>query len=418
MNRIRSVRRLAGLLLPVASVALACMAGPVPSRAGEPPADKEMQARRRPKTYLAIFQNGYGSDTLPPDPATFERLLAALTREGRFNAILGTYTPEREALCRKHRVGMVVDLLSSPHVYDAPPDCEALLTRLRDNPTVVAYHLWSDRFGKTGAGRARDIENVHRWDPTHATYSGTYRDDGIRHLAQSDFVSFYDFHWKRGPEQNFPHLLAAWNAARAGDGRLGRYCTSDAGLPGKGNFNRMLHTQTTSIACGLRAATWHIGSRFMDMASFQMNALGKDLAQVNAWIEPMRAEIAKIGLPAAIYSTPWTLDMNNRPVAAPEGQKAMPPGLENNGFPSDFWLQPAGGEFVLGVSTYDATEQDVVFLANHNAYAEQSVTLKLARAVKPRVFNRVTRAYEAAALRDGAFRLRLEPAGGAIVLFD
>lgn len=389
-----------------------------PKGAQSAPLDKQAQAKRRPKTYLAIFINGYGGDVLPAEAAQFEKLLETITKEGHFNSVLCKYTPEREALCKKHGVLMVVDLLADPHVFKNPEECQKLLKTLQNNQTVVAYHLWADRFGSMGAGRTRDIDNVHAWDPTHATYTGTYQSGGINHLAKSDFISYYDFAWKRGPHKNFPNLLAAWNTAKGTDNRLGRYCTTDAGLAGKGNFNRMLYTQTTSIACGLRAAMWHIGSRIMNMGNFQFNEYGRDLAKVNAWIEPMRAEIAKIGLPTAIYSTSWTKDWNDKPVTPPDGKPAMPPGLEQNAFPADFWIQPTGGEFVMGVSKYDGTARDVVFIANHNAYAEQKVTLKLSRAAKPKVFNRTTDAFADAVVKDGSFSFDLEPAGGAIVLFE
>jgi len=400
------------------AVTLACTGITVASGAEDSSVNKDMQAKRSPKTYMAIFINGYGSDVLPQDPAQFEKLLESITGEGHFNAVLCKYTPEREALCKKHNVLMVVDLLSEPHVYKNPAECEKLLKTLQNNQTVAAYHLWADRFGKMGDGRARDIDNVHKWDPTHATYTGTYQSGGINYLARSDFISYYDFAWKRGPDKNFPNLLAAWNTARVHDNRLGRYCMTDAGLAGKGNYNRLLYTQTTSIACGLRAAMWHIGSAIMNMNDFKFNDYGKDLSQVNSWIEPMRSEIAKIGLPTAIYSTSWTCDWNNRPVQPAEGQKAMPPGLDKNAFPADFWIQPLKGEFVMGVSKYNNTSSDVLFVANHNAYAEQNVTLKLIRAAKPRIFNRSTRSYQGAEVKDGSFSFKLEPAGGAIVLFE
>jgi len=38
--------------------------------------------------------------------------------------------------------------------------------------------------------------------------------------------------------------------------------------------------------------------------------------------------------------------------------------------------------------------------------------------VKPRLFNRATAKYEDLPVTDGAFSLKLEPAGGAIVLFE
>jgi hypothetical protein len=213
--------------------------------------------------------------------------------------------------------------------------------------------------------------------------------------------------------------MTAWKTAKIQGTRLGRYCTSDAGLPGKGNDNRLLYTQTTSIAFGLRAAMWHIGSRFMNMGTFQLNQYGKDLASVNAYIAPMREEIEKIGLPTAIYSTSWTFDYNNRAVAkSSDGKQPMPSGLENNAFPADFWIHPVSGEFVLGLSKYNGTEKDVVFIANHNAYAEQNVTLKLSRATKPMLFDRASRTYIAPPMKDGTISFKLEPAGGAIVLLE
>ena len=402
-----------------AMVAMLAWASLWASAADEAPIDKQAQAARRPGTYLAIFINGYGGDPMPKDPAEFEKLVKAISTEGRFNAVLCKYTPQREALCRKHSVRMVVDLLADGlHVYRNPAECEALLKTLRGNETVVAYHLWADRFGKTGPGRARDVDNVHAWDPTHATYIGTYKNYGLNFLAKSDFISYYDFSWKRGPHKNFPHLLAAWKTAKVHDNRIGRYCTSDAGLAGRGNPNRLLYIQTTSIALGLRAAMWHIGSRIMNMKTFELNQYGKDLAGVNTWIEPMRREIAKIGLPVAVYSTPWTVDWNHRPVAQKPGQTVMPPGLENSRFPTDFWIQPAGGEFVMGVSKYNGTGKDVVFIANHDAYGEQAVKLKLTRTVKARLFNRATRKYDALATADGTISFKLPPAGGAIILFE
>src|SRR5512139_690445 len=111
--------------------------------------------------------NGYGSDTMPKEDAQFEKLLLAITKQGHFNAIMCQYSPTREKLCKKHNVLMVIDLLASPHVYKEPQPCEELLGKLQSSATVAAYHLWSDRFSKQGEGRARDIDNVHKWDPNH-----------------------------------------------------------------------------------------------------------------------------------------------------------------------------------------------------------------------------------------------------------
>jgi len=383
-----------------------------------PGARREPPPRRRPDVYLTVFNNGYGSDDLPADPAQFERLVATVAGQGHFNAVLCHYSAARLAACRQHGVRMIVDLLGGEaHVFKNPAACEALCARLRDDPTVAAYHLWADRFGKLGPGRARDIANVHRWDPTHATYSGTYQSGGLGYLAESDFISYYDFAWKRGIQKNFPNLLAAWNVARQHDQRLGRYVEADAGLPGKGNFNRELFTQNTSIACGLRAVLWFIGSRMLDPRTLQLNPYGLDAGRVNQWLEPLWHELPKLGLPTAIYATPVTLDFNNRPVAATPAP-VFAPGLEQHPFPKDFWLQPLRGEFVLGLSRYADTAAEAAYAANLNAYAGQEVQCKLGRSVKAELFDRATGRYAALPQADGVIAFQLEPGGGALLRFQ
>lgn len=382
-----------------------------------PPLDKEAQAKRRPQVYLTVFNNGYGGDTMPAEPARFEKLVRTISREGNFNAVMCTYSAARLAVCKKHGIRMVVDLLGPEcHVYKNTKACEELCKRLRNDPTVAAYHLWSDRLGKQGAGRERDINNVHQWDPTHATYSGTYQNESIGHLANSDLIAYYDFAWKRGIQKNFPNLLGAWTQAKLHDNRLGRYVECDAGLAGKGNFNRSLFTQNTSIACGLRAVLWFIGSGQMNMQSIEFNEAGRDAAKVNAWLKPLWLEIPKLGLPTAIYATPITKDFNDKPVAA-GGQPVYAPGLESRAIPEDFWIQALGGEFVMGISKYNGTAEDAAYLANLNAYAGQDVKLKLTKPLKAAVFSRETGKYVELRQAAGVLAFKLEPGGAALVRF-
>lgn len=384
-----------------------------------PPVDPKAQAQRRPLMYLTIFNNGYGDDALPKEPARFEKLVKTISTQGKFNAVMGAYTPERLAICKKHGIKMIVDLLAPEHhLYKNAKACEELCTKLRNDPTVAAYHLWSDNFGAHGAGRAQDIINVHQWDPTHATYIGTYMNAGISSLAGSDFISYYDFAWKRGIQKNFPHLLGAWNQAKIHDNRLGRYVECNPGLPGKGNYNRSLFTQNTSIACGLRAVLWFIGSGQMDMQSLEFNQTGLDAAKVNAWLKPLWLEIPKLGLPTAIYATPITKSFNDKPIDT-TNQPTLAPGLEKCTFPADFWIQPVSGEFVMGISKYDNTSTDAAYLANLNAYAEQSVKLKLTKPVKASIFSRESGKYlELKQSKEGQIGFKLEPGGGALVRFQ
>jgi hypothetical protein len=405
----------------LAAVALLCISSATAlaqDPSAPPPIDKEAQAKRRPQMYLTVFNNGYGDDALPKEPAQFEKLVRTISTQGKFNAIMCTYSAERLEICKKRGIKMIVDLLAPEHhLYKNAKACEELCIRLRNDPTVVAYHLWADKFGKQGAGRARDINNIHQWDPTHATYTGTYMNGGIGHLAASDFISYYDFAWKRGIQKNFPHLLGAWNQAKIHDNRLGRYVECDAGLPGKGNFNRSLYTQNTSIACGLRAVLWFIGSGQMNMQSLEFNEAGLDAAKVNAWLKPLWLEIPKLGLPTAIYATPLTKDSNDRPVVS-TGQPVYAPGLESCAIPADFWIQAVSGEFVMGVSKYDGTATDAIYLANLNAYNGQDVKLKLTKPLKASIFSRESGKYVELKQSDGQIGFKLEPGGGALVRFQ
>jgi hypothetical protein len=238
----------------------------------------------------------------------------------------------------------------------------------------------------------------------------------MSYLAKSDFIAYYDFSWKRGPHKNFSNLLTAWSLAKLHDNRIGRYVETDPGRPGEGNYLRSLYLQNTSIACGLRCCLWFIGSRIMDMNTLEFNQLGKDAAKVNAWTKPLWSEIPRLGLPTAIYSTPISKDSGNHDLPAEGGALKMPPGLEGHDFPKDFWLQPVRGEFVMGISKYDGS-CDGAYVANHNAYAEQDVKLKVAKGRHARIFNRRSGKFEDLPVVNGTIAFKLEKAGGQLLLF-
>ena len=102
-------------------------------------------------------------------------------------------------------------------------------------------------------------------------------------------------------------------------------------------------------------------------------------------------------------------------IALPDGKTTMmPPGLEKNAFPKDFWIQPARGEFLLGLFR-DAQKREALFVANHNTYAEQTVTLKLGRPAKVSLFDREEGTWRPLSVTDGTVTFKLEPAGGELL---
>ena len=377
----------------------------------------EKQRCPRPAEFASVFSFGYGGDNMPKDDGRFEQLLKKI-KEAGFNVVHCSFTDRRLELCGTCGVRMMIDFLDAErhHVYKNMDGAKAVAAKVKGNRAVWGYNIWNERFGKMGPGRRRDILNVRRWDPTHPAYAGTYRTYGLRHLVHSDVLGYYDYHWKRGPDQHFPHLLAYWAAAKASNSCFYRWVSTDSGLPGKGNYNRSLYTVNTSIACGLKGVLWFLGTRMMDPQTLEWKPIGGDITKVNRQIMPLREEIMKIGSPAAIYSTPITKTLKDRPL--PDGKTSMmPPGLEKNGSPRDFWIQPAGGEFVMGVFC-DEQKRDAIFVANHNAYAEQQVTLKLTKAVKASLFNRGQGKWVQMPAAGGSVRLQLAPAGGELLRFE
>ncbi len=387
-------------------------------RAAEQEKGDALEAQRcpRPAEFASVFSFGYAGDSMPKDDARFEALLAKLKGAG-FNTVHCVHSDGRLALCKKHGVRMMVDLLAPEHhVYKGVEAAKALCEKLRGRPEAWGYAIWHDNIGKTYDGRKRDIANVRTWDPTHPAFCGTYRTYGMSHLTNADVMGYYDYHWKRGREQHFPHLLAYTKWAAERNACFYRWVATDSGIPGKGNHNRSLYTANTSIACGLKGILWFLGTTLVNPNSLEWTAAGGDIAKVNKEVMPLSEKIGMLGNPVAIYSTPITKTANND--ALPDGKASMmPQGLERNAFPKEFWLQPAGGEFVMGVFKAQGGG-DALFLANHNAYAEQSVTLRLAKAAKLSLFNRVEGRWQPLPIANSAATVPLGPAGGELVRVD
>jgi hypothetical protein len=395
------------LVLVVAGLG-AGLASPVIAGTGE-------AAERCPKpaVFANVFSFGYAGDHMPAESARFETLLGKIQAAG-FNTIHCTYTDERLALCRKHGIQMMVDLLAADsHVYKNPDAARALCEKLRGDPHVWGYNVWNDNIGKMSAGRSRDVANVRAWDPTHPAYCGTYRTHGMGRITNADIIGYYDFHWKRAPQYHFPHLLtySRWAAER--QAFFYRWVWATSGLPGKGNFNRSLYTVNTSIACGLKGVLWFLGTQMMDPKTLEWTAVGGDIARVNHEIAPLYKEIPRLGNPVAIYSTPIT--KTNKDRALPDGKARMtPPGLEGNAFPDDFWVRPASGEFVMGVFG-SGKGQAALFVANHNCYAEQAVELRFRKPLDVAIFDRKEAVWRRMAVAEGALKFQLAPAGGELL---
>lgn len=354
-----------------------------------------------------IFQMGYAADRLPQDPASFEKLLLAL-KEANYNVVLCKHEPWREELCKKHGILMMVDLLvADHHVYKNAEGAEKLCKSLRKSESIYAYHLWSDQIGSTIKGRNRDLTNVRSWDPNHATYLGDRNARGIAGLQKPDLIGYYDFHWHRGG--HWRHLLRAHAAAKKTNSQFLKYVHANPGKVSVGNYNRVLYTLSMSVACGLKGYTYHYVGQEIDTKTWKWNQLGKDLARANAVVAPLGSELIKLGQPEAIYSTPITKTAKNRPT----GEDAAVP-MEFQAIPADSNVQVLSGEAVVGRFAAE-NETEVFAFANHNAYEEQAMTIKVGKGTAYQ-FNRELKEWEQLETPGDGFAFSLPPAGIELVL--
>lgn len=375
-------------------------------------ADDAAKLKRRPTEFAIILNLGYAGDHFPQDRAQFEKVIIA-AKKAKYNVVLCKYEKWRENICKKHGLKLMVDLLvSGNHVYKDLAATEKLCTSLRGSDTIYAYHLWSDRVGGTVAGRSRDIGNVHKWDPNHATYIGDYKGSAIGGLKDPDLVGYYDFHWRRGG--HWRHLLRARDAAKKTDSLFLKYTDGAPGMAGAGNYNRVLYTVSMSVACGLKGYFFHHTGAEIDKSTWEWKPLGQDLAKVNAEVAPLGPELMKIGNPSVVYSTPITKTAKDRP---PGAVKPTVP-AEFGAIPGDFWVKVNAGEAVMGVFK-NAKADDALLFANHNAYQPQEMELEFVKPVKgAALFDRKAGKWTKLELDKGKVKFRIPPAAVELVLVN
>ncbi len=350
---------------------------------------------RQPQRFAIIFNKGYAADFLPKDLAEFEKIVVA-AKEAHFNVILCAYDEKRAEICRRHDLQMMVDLLvEEHHVYKNPEACRKLCESLRGNPTIYGYHLWSDNIAGQAEGRSRDVRAVQEWDGTHPAYVGCYRMSKMSAVVGMDLFGYYDFHWKRGG--HWKNLGAACSLAQARQAGFLRYDDAQPGIVGQGNPNRAGYTMATSIPFGLRGYMYHYRGGIVD-ADGRLDALGRDVQKVNAQFAPVGAELMRLSLPTAVYSTPISTDARNDEVAP----AVVPGGLA--AVPADADFAVRSGEVLIGVCA-DAAKREVLLLAGHNPYRAQEAVLELKGAKTAKFFDRAKGAWQPLVITGGQVRV-------------
>jgi len=164
--------------------------------------------------------------------------------------------------------------------------------------------------------------------------------------------------------------------------RQTRYCGSAfkrrgaivGNYPQYSGLNQDLFTLNQCIAAGAKMTIWFIGGP-MSRDTYEWSD-NNDLVRIAAEVRTMYRELMLIGHPLAFYSTPVTKTHDNKPLDKPAVPRWFKP------LPADLWVQVTGGEAMVGVFKYpDGT--DALFIANHNAFAPQEMSLKRKRPPQP-----------------------------------
>ena len=248
---------------------------------------------------------------------------------------------------------------------------------------------------------------LKEWDPTHPIWMGTYQLIYANAPKSEPGVhAYYDYHWQRGFHWHFAALQWYRGYVPSQDGYMGRWMLGS-------DYNRNSYTLNTSIAYGLKVVIWFIGGPFDDKGDIDPKHRFYHLVKVGQEMHNLYGEIGKIDRPVEVFSTPTTKDHENKDKATDVPWRIAP-------VPEDYWFQVRKGEVVFGVFKYP-TGEDAIYVANHNAFALQSMAVELLKkpgeeAVAVEILNRTTGAWDKMeAGKDSLYTFDLRAAGGELL---
>ncbi len=369
--------------LLVAMILVAChhvSAGPAPAvvpavEKGDEFAGPKTKPPAVPKEFAFVFSLPYGiGDEFPREPKEFERMLVLLKSAG-FNTVHCVYKDWRHELFKKHKMKMMVDVLAwkEPSKTDIRRNEEqrelvkANCLKARGSDAIWGYNLWNERLDWVGDFKQFDLllRMLRTWDSTHPVWVGTYTYYHAEGYPTNPGVhGYYDYHWARGHHWHFNMLSYYRGIVEKHHGRMGRWM----GLDG---YNRSLYTLNTSIAYGLKTGIWFIGGPYANREPDVSKRWNEDyfLNRIGRHMQPTYKLIGEMGNPVGVYSTRTKRSAANLKKELKVPDKTTP-------FPDDHWLQIKQGEVLCGFFKMP-DKSDVVWIANHNAYAWQGVVMEL-----------------------------------------
>jgi len=188
------------------------------------------------------------------------------------------------------------------------------------------------------------------------------------------------------------------------NGHIGRWILGS-------NYNLNSYTLNTSIPFGLKVCIWFIGGPFDKEGNIDPKHRFYHLVRIGKERKALYPDLMKIGRPTAVYSTPTVKSESNK-----DKKKDVPWRLPP--FPKEHWLQVRKGEALLGFFKYPSGD-DAVYIANHNAYAPQEMTLVLTKKADAKavveLLDRKTGKWRRLESKDAAVSFPLGAAGGELL---
>ena len=249
------------------------------------------------------------------------------------------------------------------------------------------------------------LARLRTWDPTHPVWVGTYLGYFLDRVEGTPgCLAYYDYHWSRGLNFNYNTLTALHQLCSRRADHFGRWIHIDP------DIRKSLYTINTTIAHGGKTMIWFIGGA-VNPQTGELNENHEHL-RVHRELRNMYRQIAELGKPLAVYSTETTRTMDDRPK-----DRDVPRPLP--GFPEKHWAQVESGEAMVGFFQH-GDGGDMLFVANHNAFAPQKMKLRIARdgQLRVRMFDRSQGGWKDLEVRDQAVEFDLAPAAGELIGID
>ena len=248
---------------------------------------------------------------------------------------------------------------------------------LKDEKTVISYYL-SDRkkpswFAHFGNQRSK-FEAI---DPNHPAEFTTYSQyGGIEYFLDAvrpRMLEYYDYHWQRQAHLHF-HFLEYYR----------RMSIAAGGIPvfrfvhvHGDNVIKMRQTVAMSVAYGFKGFKWWVGWTMFDIHKVveteppPLSGIGNEVSYINNMLAAFSPYITN-ARSVDVYNTDPLPASTRKP-------------------PEDYWLQPSGEHFVMGVFKGTKNE-DFITLGNRDIGTKREATLSIKRKIKAvRHLNKQTR---------------------------